>query len=105
MLHERVDEGAGETRGDLHIARSLRLVSYAFGLTGMADVVEFHRDSEGVGLSGRDGRWSPYPVEYKWGRSKLEASISNDHRLTSSHLSLRPRDHRSRIHHPVLRNL
>jgi CRISPR-associated exonuclease Cas4 len=49
--------------------RSLRL-----GLSGKADVVEFHRlPSEacvGVAFDGVDGRWRPFPVEYKRGRPK-----------------------------------
>jgi len=72
LLHERVDAGAAETRGDLHIARSLRLVSHTMGLTGVADVVEFHRGDDGVVLQGDDGHWRPRPVEYKRGRSKAD---------------------------------
>jgi len=73
VLHRRVNTGETEVRGDIHIARSLRLVSDALGLSGVADVVEFHR-TEGTGceLPGHDGRWQPYPVEYKRGRSKAD---------------------------------
>ena len=75
VLHKQVNEGGAEPRGKLlHIARSLRLVSRELGLSGVADVVEFHRvDDVGCTLSGRPGRWLPYPVEYKRGRSKAEA--------------------------------
>lgn len=62
MLHERVDEGGGETRGGLRIAHGLPLASQRLGLTGKADVVEFHRDDA--------GGWRPFPVEYKRGRPK-----------------------------------
>ncbi len=72
VLHQRANSGGAETRGDLHVARSLRLVSHALGLTGIADVVEFHRDEQGGELPGRDGRWRPFPVEYKRGRSKAD---------------------------------
>lgn len=74
VLHERTDGGQSETRGDLHIARSLRLRSRRLGLTGVADVVEFHRTDfrDGVALPGRAGRWRPFPVEYKRGRPKHE---------------------------------
>ena len=44
IMHERVDGLGTESRGDLRIARSLRLRSLRLGLTGRADVVEFHRD-------------------------------------------------------------
>ncbi|MBT8420210.1 MAG: CRISPR-associated protein Cas4 [Gammaproteobacteria bacterium] len=81
VLHERVDTGRSDSRGDVHIARSLRLVSQALGLSGIADVVEFYRlkdpttedpNEKGVTLPGRRGRWQPFPVEYKRGRSKRE---------------------------------
>jgi CRISPR-associated exonuclease Cas4 len=43
-LHEKVDSGAAvESRGDLRIARGLALRSFRLGLSGRADVVEFHR--------------------------------------------------------------
>ncbi len=73
LLHQRVNTGEAETRGDLHVARTLRLVSHELGLTGVADVVEFHRTEEGgTKLTGHSGRWRPFPVEYKRGRSKAD---------------------------------
>ena len=74
QLHERVDRRGGETRRDVHLATALRLVSNRLGLTGVADMVEFHRqesefDAEGrcvaAKLPGRGGLWRPFPVEYK----------------------------------------
>jgi CRISPR-associated exonuclease Cas4 len=72
ILHQRANSGEAETRGDLHVARSLRLVSHTLGLSGVADVVEFHREEQGVKLPGREGHWRPFPVEYKRGRSKTD---------------------------------
>ena len=73
LLHQRVNSGEVETRGGLHVARTLRLVSHELGLTGVADVVEFHRTEEGgAKLPGQSGRWRPFPVEYKRGRSKAD---------------------------------
>lgn len=73
VMHQRVNKGESETRSNLRIARSLRLVSHELGLAGVADVVEFHRvDDGGCALPGHPGRWRPYPVEYKRGRSKAE---------------------------------
>ena len=78
-MHERVHQTGAETRRDVHVATSLRLVSHRIGVTGEADMVEFHRaesshDSEGrifaASLPRRDGWWRPYPVEYKRGRPK-----------------------------------
>ena len=73
ILHERVNKGGSERRGDLHIARSLRLVCRELGVSGIADVVEFHRVAVGgCTLVGIEGGWQPYPVEYKRGRSKAD---------------------------------
>ena len=79
QLHERVDRRGGETRRDVHLATALRLVSKRLGLTGVADMVEFHseespNDENGcriaAKLSGRSGFWRPFPVEYKRGSPK-----------------------------------
>lgn len=69
--HKRADDyKQSESRGDLLIMRSLRVFSRRLGITGICDVVEFHRDPQGVRLHGREGAWAAYPVEYKHGRSK-----------------------------------
>lgn len=73
ILHERVDAGDGERRTDCRVARGIQLCSSRLGLTGRADVVEFHRVGEaqkGARLSGLDGHWRPFPVEYKRGEPK-----------------------------------
>ena len=74
LLHDRPHEPETEVRGNLRIARGLRLRSLRLGLVGMADVVEFHRvpsDTEGVQLDGIAGLWKPFIVEYKRGRPKI----------------------------------
>ena len=77
LLHDRAHEPHSETRGNTRIARGLRLRSLALGVTGVADVVEFHKLSEAdeseniaVHLPGRSGLWKPFPVEYKRGKPK-----------------------------------
>lgn len=71
ILHERAhDEGFDEKRGDLLTVRGLHIQSPSLGVSGSCDVVEFFRDENGVALSGRQGLWRPYPVEYKHGVSK-----------------------------------
>jgi len=73
LLHQRVNDGESEQRGDLHVARSLRLVCRELGVSGIADVVEFRQvEHGGCELPGRQGHWQPYPVEYKRGRSKAD---------------------------------
>jgi len=64
LMHERAHEEGEESRGDLRIARAVMLRSFRLGLIGMADVVEFHRME--------DGRWQPFPVEYKRGKPKMD---------------------------------
>jgi CRISPR-associated exonuclease Cas4 len=57
LMHERVDGGRPDRRAGLRTVRGLVLRSFALGLSGKADAVEFHGAI-------------PYPVEYKRGRPK-----------------------------------
>ena len=61
LLHDKADSGKVELRGDVKTVTGLPLRSLALGLTGKADVVEFHR---------RAGVWHPFPVVYKRGKPK-----------------------------------
>lgn len=72
VMHRRADTGRSELRGSVHSARALRLRSLRLGISGIADVVEFHRVAQGVHLPGRGGEWLPFPVEYKRGRPKKD---------------------------------
>src|SRR5690606_21086427 len=47
VLHERTDSGKGETRHGVRTVRSLPLRSLRYGLTGIADVVEFRHTESG----------------------------------------------------------
>lgn len=76
-LHDRAHEDETEVRGDIRIARGLRLRSLRLGLSGKADVVEFHcvrgaDETGGIRLDGVPGLWRPLPVEYKRGKPKIE---------------------------------
>lgn len=62
LLHERVDVAGGESRRDSRRVFGLSLQSRTLGLSGRADVVEFHKNSS--------GRWQPFPIEHKRGRPK-----------------------------------
>ena len=101
LLHERVHNADDESRGNVRIARGLRLRSLQLGLSGVADVVEFHRAdpkpdaldwlddpnepvepdpsaiaaeaNDPVHLPSLDGLWRPFPVEYKRGKPKPDA--------------------------------
>jgi CRISPR-associated exonuclease Cas4 len=57
LLHERVDGGGPDRRSGVRNVRSLTLRSFALGLSGKADVVEFQGER-------------PFPIEYKRGRPK-----------------------------------
>ena len=71
LMHENAhDSGFRESRGDVLIVRGLAVHSAQLGVSGQCDVVEFHRDPDGITLRGRAGLWRPYPVEYKRGRPK-----------------------------------
>lgn len=61
-MHEKVHEEGSESRGSVRIERALPLRSLRLGLSGIADVVEFHRQP--------DGTWQPFPVEFKRGKPK-----------------------------------
>jgi len=62
VLHEKAHEPGDESRGGVRICRGLRIRSLRLGLSGQADVVEFHHQPAG---SDR-----PFPIEYKRGRPK-----------------------------------
>ncbi len=57
MAHERVDQEITRNEEGVRIERGLPLWSRQYGLTGKADVVEFHDDV-------------PFPVEYKLGKQR-----------------------------------
>lgn len=73
IVHERChDEGFTEKRKDLLTTRGMRVFSRTLGAVGQCDVVEFHRQADGVRLFGQEGAWQAVPVEYKRGKPKTE---------------------------------
>ena len=80
ILHEKVHDGPSEHRADVRIARGLPLRSLRIGLSGIADVVEFHkadrRHSKPRPTSSATpepiGPGLPFPIEYKRGRPKAD---------------------------------
>lgn len=73
IMHERAHSESAENRRDLKIRMSLRLHSFALGLSGTSDIVEFHRSADsGIVIPGAEGLWVPYPVEYKRGSTHEE---------------------------------
>lgn len=57
IAHERVDQAIMRNEDTIRVERALPLWSRRLGLTGRADVVEFHGTT-------------PYPVEYKLGKQR-----------------------------------
>jgi CRISPR-associated exonuclease Cas4 len=71
IFHKKAhDSDFTEKRGNLIITRGLHIKSERLGITGICDVVEFHASEKGITLFNYDGKWQPYPVEYKKGEPK-----------------------------------
>lgn len=61
VMHERADKPRGERRRGVRTVTAMPLANAVLGITGIADVVEFHQAQD-------DER--AFPVEYKRGRPK-----------------------------------
>lgn len=73
LMHDRADDPFfTETRKDVIISRSVPVVSYRLGFSGICDVVEFIPSDAGAVLYGRSGRFQPNIVEYKHGKEKID---------------------------------
>ena len=71
ILHEKThDDRLREKRGDLIISRGMAIFSKTLGLTGVCDVVEFHKEDNGISIFGRNGVYKVIPIEYKRGKPK-----------------------------------
>lgn len=71
LLHENAhDPSVKEKRGDLIVARAMPIHSRELGVSGECDVVEFHKSEEGIQISGREGKYTVVPIEYKRGKPK-----------------------------------
>lgn len=85
-MHEKVHEEKGVERSGVRIEYGMPLRSLQLGLSGKADVVEFHLE-HALNLKNeilhcvQDDKqrlenkiWRPFPVEYKRGKPKRDAS-------------------------------
>lgn len=61
LLHKRADQPQSERRKGVRTVTAMPLLDLQLGITGIADVVEFHRDGDVE---------RAFPVEYKRGRPK-----------------------------------
>jgi CRISPR-associated exonuclease Cas4 len=70
-LHQKADQPfVREKRGNKLVVRALPVHSRKLKINGICDVVEFIQDDDGVEISGEDGKYIAYPVEYKRGKPK-----------------------------------
>ncbi len=71
LMHKKVhDPYLSEKRKDVIVVRALPVSSREMGVSGECDVVEFHKEEEGVTLHGHRGLYYIYPIEYKKGKPK-----------------------------------
>ena len=59
-----------EKRGNIIITRGLAIHSRELGISGTCDVVEFHKQEQGVFLPQYEANYIAIPVEYKRGKPK-----------------------------------
>ena len=75
IMHEKChDNSLAESRKNVIISRGMPVFSRRLGISGECDVVEFIKDSDGITLSGKEGLYRVYPVEYKHGKPKNDNS-------------------------------
>lgn len=71
ILHENAHNGLfREKRGDTVISRGMSVFSRSLGISGVCDVVEFHKSGDGIELYGLTGKYEVVPIEYKKGKPK-----------------------------------
>ncbi len=71
IMHKNAhDNSNSEKRNDIIISRGMPIASRELGLTGVCDVVEFHKSEDGAIIHGYDGLYKIIPVEYKHGEPK-----------------------------------
>jgi CRISPR-associated exonuclease Cas4 len=74
FLHRNADQPfIREKRGNKLVVRAMPVKSHKLKINGICDVVEFTKDDkQGVTINGMDGKYTPYPIEYKHGRPKVD---------------------------------
>ncbi|MCD7728272.1 MAG: CRISPR-associated protein Cas4 [Ruminococcus sp.] len=70
-LHEIChDSLISESRGNIITSKGMPVFSRTLGASGECDVVEFRKSKSGITLSGHEGNYIVYPIEYKRGEPK-----------------------------------
>lgn len=71
LLHKNAhDPYFSEKRNDVIISRAMPVFSRTMGVSGECDVVEFHKEEDGIAVYGHRGLYRIVPVEYKKGSPK-----------------------------------
>ena len=87
LMHERAhDSGLREKRAGVIVTRDLAISSQTLGASGACDVVEFRKSADGIPLPGEEGRFRPYPVEYKHGSPRED--LANELQLCGQAMCL-----------------
>lgn len=75
IMHKKAHDGFScEKRKDVIVSRGMPVFSRTMGVSGVCDIVEFHRSKEGVFIRKFDGTFQVIPVEYKRGKPKEDDS-------------------------------
>lgn len=70
-MHENCHNSfSSESRGKIITSRGMPIFSRTIGASGECDVVEFIKCKDGITLSGHEGNFKVFPVEYKHGSPK-----------------------------------
>lgn len=71
LMHRKAhDSYSLEKRKDVIISRAIPVHSREMGVSGVCDIVEFHKAEDGITLHGHRGLFKIYPIEYKKGKPK-----------------------------------
>lgn len=73
--HSRVHNASSlyAKHDNFFVIPSLRVTSDELKMVGICDLVEFHKDLQGVHINKHDGKWNIIPVEYKHGAKGIFA--------------------------------
>lgn len=75
QLHQKADQPEiRERRGDKLVIRALPVHSRIYGLSGVCDVVEFTKNTDGIQIQQAEGYYQPVAIEYKHGKKKYDLS-------------------------------
>lgn len=70
-IHEKAHDGSlKESRKNKIIERGTYISSKEYKLTGQCDIIEYHKDINGINIVNKEGKWKIIPIEYKHGNGE-----------------------------------